>query len=290
MDYPKNACRLCLKLTGEENLTPLFKNYGDAENVPFEWRRMFSFIYDIQGLPDKICNNGKAQAEWILNFNRQCYENDAILRFNRIKIVQPEFPEQDKANIPSSDQFHGTQVCEYEAKDFEKYEDDKIQQIVTEEADPEIIDTGNSYSNDQENIAEESIAFFQGDESKTFEEIDYSNKELDNYDESAISRESSTTKSSYICPICGKYFMAHSSMNRHRKKHDNPKPFKCIFPGCERKFSGKKMRDDHMKTIHEKYTYKCPACNHKRKYRVDVVKHILKLHKGSGLQPIELKS
>ena len=68
MDIIKRSCRLCLKLTSDVNLTPLFDyHYENAENVALKWRRMFSFIYNIEGLPDKICNNCKAQAEWILN-------------------------------------------------------------------------------------------------------------------------------------------------------------------------------------------------------------------------------
>ena len=310
MDFTENSCRLCLNLTSEDNLSPLFENCGKAEDSTLEWRRMFSFIYDIQRLPDKICNNCKAQAEWMLNFHRQCYDNDLILRLNQMKIVDPEFSEQDnglsntnESYIPSSDQFCGTEVYEYNTKDFEKHED-QILQIIMEEEDPEIIDPGNNNSNEQENIAEESITFFQGDESKTFEEkdqlnddhkMDYSNqdasnKQINNNEGSAMSGGSSPPKSGYTCPICGKSFKHSSNMIVHRKKHGNPKPFDCTIPGCNKKFSNKMNRNDHIKTIHERCTYKCPACNHKQKYRVDVAKHINKLHRGSDLQPIELKS
>ena len=308
MDFTKNSCRLCLKLTSREDMTPLFDNHGNGENVACEWRRMFSFIYDIQGLPDKICNNCKAQAEWILNFHKQCYDNDAILRFNRMNIVQLEVAEIDNINSMSntydaSDQFHGTQVYEND-KDFEKYEEGQIQQIFMEEEDLEIFEAVNN-SNEQENFVEETNIFFQGEDEKTCEDkdqlnykdlkIDYSNedvsnKELDNYDGSAISGGSIINKSCYNCPICGKSFSQSYNMNVHRKKHENPKPFECTIPGCDRKFSGRIMRDDHIKTIHEKYVYKCPACNFKQKYRVDVVRHIRKAHKGTYLKPVEFKS
>ena len=123
MDPIRNSCRcrLCLKLTNENNLTPLFDDYKYefGENVAMEWRRMFSFIYNIQGLPDKICNNCKAQAEWILTFQRQCYENDASLRFNhQIKTVEHEFLKQQDAlsniydNEASNNKFHETQKCQ----------------------------------------------------------------------------------------------------------------------------------------------------------------------------------
>ena len=105
-----------------------------------------------------------------------------------------------------------------------------------------------------------------------------------------MSGESSTIKSGYKCSICGKSFTTTSSMNRHRMKHENPKPIECTFSGCDKKFSRKETRDDHIKTIHERCTYKCPACNYKQKYRVDVAKHINKLHRGSHLLPTELKS
>ena len=309
MDCIKNSCRLCLKLTSGEDVTPLFDYHGNGENVGWEWRRMFSFIYDIQGLPDKICNNCKAQAEWMLNFHRQCYDNDAILRFNRMKMVQLEIPEIDNINSLSntneaSYQFHGIQVFENDTEDFEKCEDDEIQQIFMKEEDSEIFETDIN-SKGQENFAEESNIFFQEeDELKTREhkdslnygdlKMDYasqdaSNKELDNYEGSAISGESTINKSCHNCPICGKSFRQYYNMNVHRK-HENPKPFDCTFPGCNRKFSGKKMRDDHIKTIHEGCVYKCPSCNYKQKYRVEVVRHIRKAHKGSYLKPVEFKS
>ena len=127
MDYPKNLCRLCLNLSCEGDLTPLFENYANEENVALEWRRIFSFIYNIEGLPDKICNNCKGQAEWILNFHKQCYDNDAILRLNQMKKTQLKFSDSDcqdtflidyKANNRSSDEIHEVNQ-EYDTKDFE---------------------------------------------------------------------------------------------------------------------------------------------------------------------------
>ena len=79
-------------------------------------------------------------------------------------------------------------------------------------------------------------------------------------------------------------------MNAHRKKHGNPKPFTCTFLGCYKKFSGKQMRDAHIKTVHEKRIYKCPACDCTLKYKQDVAKHIRMVHRGSSLQPIELEA
>ena len=66
------------------------------------------------------------QYKWILNFHRQCYENDAILRLNQINI---EFHEQqdintssniyDKENSLNYGQIHETsQEFEYDTENF----------------------------------------------------------------------------------------------------------------------------------------------------------------------------
>ena len=77
-------------------------------------------------------------------------------------------------------------------------------------------------------------------------------------------------------------------MEQHQKKHENPKPFECSFPGCDKKFASKQTKDDHIKSIHEGYVYKCPICPHIEQYRSNFTRHIRKVHSGiSGLQPIE---
>ena len=309
MDNIKKSCRLCLKLTSEVNLTPIFENYG-YENVAMEWRRMFSFIYNIQGLPDKICSNCKAQAEWILNFHRQCYENDAILRMNQIKI---EYHEQqnihtssniyDKENSLDNGQIHETpQEFEYDTENFEKYD----HQMSMEYSNETFVEEMPSNSEEQESLIEETVEAMQSeDETNIFE--DQSKEESDHdqmantiqeiaytelTDEADIPERSLSIQSGSTtnCPICGKSFANTSNMNAHRKKHENPKPFACTFSGCDKKFSEKRMRDAHIKTIHEKRIYKCPACNYEAKYRHIVAKHILKEHRGTRLRPLELET
>ena len=307
MDSFRNSCRFCLKLTSEVNLTPLFENYGfeSGKNVVFEWHRMFSFIYDTQGLPDKICSNCKAQAEWILNFQRQCYESDAILRMNQIKFKELEIPEHYKniyeddnnEDTIGNDQLQAAQEYGYDIQECEKYEDDQMTMEYTNEIFPE---TDNISSNEQEHL-DPVDKFFQSQENYILQDATEFKEKLNPIMENIINEKVSqkdanigileTSKSSnYNCPICGKPFAYASSLNRHRKKHENPKPFACTFSECDKKFSEKQMRDAHIKTVHEKRTYKCPACKCKAKYRRTVALHILKEHPGSRLQPLELET
>ena len=311
MDSFRNSCRLCLKITSGVNLTPLFENYGyEHEDVAMEWRRMFSFIYNIQGLPDKICNNCKAQAEWILNFHRQCYENDAILRMNQIKT---EFHDEqdinalsyiyDKANILEHCQFNETpQEFECDNDDSEKYEDEMPMEDSNETFAEEIpfnLLEQNNFSEETCKIMSDNTKIFEENRSKEeaeHEQMENSTQDL-SYIESTVTdndtkprRSITQSGSGHICLICGKSFANTSSLNVHRKKHDNPKPFTCTFSGCDKKFS-KEMRDFHIKSVHEKRTYKCPLCNHIQKYKHDVAKHIRKMHSSrSGLQPVELEA
>ena len=308
MDSFRNSCRFCLKLTSEVNLTPLFENYGfeSGKNMVFEWHRMFSFIYDIQGLPDKICSNCKAQAEWILNFQRQCYESDAILRMNQIEFKELEIPEHYK-NIYEDDNNEGTigndqlqaaQEYGYDIQECEKYEDDQMTMEYTNEILPE---ADNISLNDQAHLVPveaDDDKFFQSQENYILQDATELKEKLNPIMEDTINEKVShieanigileTYKSSnYNCPICGKPFAHASSMNVHKKKHENPKPFACTFSGCNKKFAEKRMRDAHIKTIHEKRTYKCPACNYEAKNRHNVAKHIFKEHHGIRLQPLE---
>ena len=111
-----------------------------------------------------------------------------------------------------------------------------------------------------------------------------------NNNDSDISEKWPTTESSsrYGCTICGKVYSSRPSMYRHRKKHENPKPYECTVTTCNKKFSNKTNRDDHVSIIHEKRIYTCPACDCQSKYRRMVVQHIHKVHGGThGLQPID---
>ena len=311
MDTVKNTCRLCLKITSDESLTPLFDVYGYEfrENVAMEWRRMFSFIYNIQGLPDKICGNCKTQAEWILNFHRQCYDNDAILRLKQMKTKDLELPEQyfntyqDEENGLDND---GQMLeLEYNPEVFDENEDqmtiDDSKNIFIEEIPSNLVEQEHFVeATDYETIQSKDETKICKDQSKEeheqHDQMDYSTESISSYDNSKDSdhsvmpgRSSVIKSSGYNCPICGKSFANTSSLNVHRTKHGNPKPFVCTFLGCEKKYSKKVTRDDHIKSIHENITYKCPACNHTRKYRCDIAKHICKDHRGTGLQPIELE-
>ena len=300
MDFTtRNSCRLCLKLTSEENLTPLFESYGKVQDAALEWRRIFSFIYNIQGLPDKICNNCKAQTEWILNFHNECYENDVILRLNQIKKSQIEFSERQdtitsisyEENNLSSDQIHEAKQ-EYDTitNDFAQYGDE---QMVVEEGIFVVEENDLNFMEQEYIIVEPSKIIQSDDESKEKSyEIDHS-KNMDiipiETSDTCIAGKSSLTKAKarYNCPICKKSFTKSSNKYRHQKKHENPKPFECIIAGCNKKFSNKKSKDDHIKTIHEGCTYKCPVCSHIEKYRVNVANHIRNFHSGSHGLPIE---
>jgi hypothetical protein len=80
-------CRLCLKEFPATELLPLFQESGVASYksaIP-DWKRSFAYIYEIEGLPDKICTLCKSQIDFMLVWQKQIYENDCLLRFEYMK-------------------------------------------------------------------------------------------------------------------------------------------------------------------------------------------------------------
>ena len=299
MESINDCCRLCLKLTRAEYLTPLFKNNGSEESIALEWSRLLSFIYNIQGLPDKICSNCKAQAEWFLNFQRQCYDNDAILRLNQMKTMELEVHEQQDIKTLSNiyqevennldnngRQMQEGKEFECDPGAFEEYEDqitiNHSKELLIEENPADFLEqellvegTGNKIMQSKSEV--KILEYHLEEEPEQHDKMDYSTEDAPSY------------MNSNNCPICEKSFTNKYNMDTHRKKHENPKPFKCTFSGCEKKFATKERRNDHIKTIHENRIYRCPACNHTGRYRCNIANHIRMEHRGSGIQPLELE-
>ena len=79
----ENLCRFCLKFTSETEQVSLFDDCEEKDYI--NWRRIFSFVFHCDGLPDQICRSCKSQVAWIGEFYRTVFENDRALRNELIK-------------------------------------------------------------------------------------------------------------------------------------------------------------------------------------------------------------
>ncbi|KAI9287735.1 hypothetical protein BC943DRAFT_258425, partial [Umbelopsis sp. AD052] len=51
----------------------------------------------------------------------------------------------------------------------------------------------------------------------------------------------------YACPYCQKAFSRPSSLRIHTYSHTGEKPFQCLHPGCDRKFSVQSNMRRHLR-------------------------------------------
>lgn len=63
------------------------------------------------------------------------------------------------------------------------------------------------------------------------------------------------------CIICSKFFANVSDLKLHGRSHTNDRPYRCTFPGCQKKFRVNSHLSAHMDTHNTHKNYKCPSCN-----------------------------
>ncbi|XP_075117057.1 uncharacterized protein LOC142185529 [Leptodactylus fuscus] len=81
----------------------------------------------------------------------------------------------------------------------------------------------------------------------------------------------------FQCPECGKFFISHSKLMRHRIMHTGEKPFSC--PECEKCFKGRRHLLDHLKIHSGEKAHSCPQCDKRFSYKSNLIIH-LRSHTG----------
>ena len=80
--------------------------------------------------------------------------------------------------------------------------------------------------------------------------------------EHGIHFKDSSPKKSNICKYCNKPFSTLGNMRNHIMTiHQNYRPFKCTYPGCNKKYSIESRFQVHMRTHIGKKPFVCQICS-----------------------------
>ena len=108
------------------------------------------------------------------------------------------------------------------------------------------------------------------------EEIEYKNSNIN---------DKESKKKNNICDICYKSFSTLGNMRNHKMTiHENYRPFKCTFPGCNKKYSIENRYQVHMRTHLGVKPFICQICSKSFNEKGNLKTH-LKFH--SELRPFK---
>ena len=93
------------------------------------------------------------------------------------------------------------------------------------------------------------------------------------------------TDDSFICGVNGCNFKTKTRilLKQHKLIHTDSKPFVCKIDNCDFKTKRKEYLKRHEKSHIETELFKCKECNHKTKYKENLIKHILTVHSDERL-------
>ena len=307
-----NICRFCLKTTDDGDLVTLFDGGFEDEGLVTDWRRIFSFVFQFEGIPRKICTFCKSQVNWILGYQRQVFENDCYLRreitveetMNKCYLaecleaplanmmnyadltlgaddVSQSHIESMAAMLPNDDGQSANLLDEY--KDYGHYEFDKMEQKAA-------ADNSTIIAQEQENFNDHHEADVKNNKQEQ-QENRKTSVHIDQFMATTEDRSLNLDgRLSFKCSICEKLYKNKGDLTTHRKIHDENfiSDLKC--EKCGKMFASKSKRNVHIKAVHQGYTYQCPICNLKQKYKSNVIRHIKLRHPGIKASPKEVLS
>jgi hypothetical protein len=299
-------------LASSSELIPLFVQTYNAEDG--DWKRIANFVYPDDGVPGSICSTCYTQLNWISAYQKQIYENDCYLR--SLAAKKSDLHTEDDLNIElqedeivqdyspgigtmNTQQFYDDAIAKNPDKPSILY----IQPIDNKET-GEVIQ---SFEADIEN-SKSVIVGEQDIDGPEMESMDFETNNEDTNEKVGTTSDKQDSSSKGVwrggktentkpringdkfeC-FCGKKFTWKISLQRHQKTHDDSFTDSLKCSTCEKKFSTKEFRDDHVKTVHQGYYYECPLCHKTNSYKKDLANHIKKEHPGEVVKPLECKN
>jgi hypothetical protein len=321
MEICANICRFCLKSAPASELIPLFAPSYDTDGG--DWKRIANFIYPAKGVPDSICSTCYVQTNWILAYQRQIYENDCHLRAIASRS-ESKLAAEDQEDFLDGDELMVTN----QKKDFsEMYNtgaaietpDGNYAQIVNPEYDNsemEVVasDIGQDISDlqdeqsmfhalvvpDTKDLQNDEIADLEETKTETTQNTTNNQPKYDNgsnrpthqtkvHKQVKKIKHKITDKNEKFSCFCGKIFTQKGNLKRHKRTHDDFFADLLECSTCAKKFVTKEVRDEHVKTVHQGFYYKCPLCPQNSKFKRSINRHIKTKHPGETAKPLELQ-
>ena len=81
-----------------------------------------------------------------------------------------------------------------------------------------------------------------------------------------------------VCDICGAAFTDKSTLQRHKRVHDNSRPFACKFDGCTLRFKKEVTRNGHYKQHFTTGKFECNICGYVFRHKHHLLRHEKGVH------------
>jgi len=93
-----------------------------------------------------------------------------------------------------------------------------------------------------------------------------------------ISHGEEQNGSAYVCNQCGKYYMNHAGLYKHRKSVHMGITYPC--DECNYTAREKGSLHKHIRSVHEGVKYPCDQCNYTASEQSNLYKHVRAVHEG----------
>ncbi|CAG7721648.1 unnamed protein product [Allacma fusca] len=93
----------------------------------------------------------------------------------------------------------------------------------------------------------------------------------------------------YVCEVCTLSFSTTSAIARHRRSHNQEKPYICTHPKCSKMYADKKRLKEHLMAHKNQKPFQCSFCKYSTNRNDNLRTHIRRNHTDSK-PPLDLNS
>lgn len=206
--------------------------------------------------PDQICNDCLSQLKVACEFKHKCETSDSFLKNINFERNLQIFDDADDRTI---DDFIDTNL----------FDQDYI-------LDPD-------YMNDPtEDGLEPDIDSLDSKALLVDTKVDSKSCQVDFHIQQTEKRKISRNQTRFMkCSSCSETFSGPSRLMQHAiNVHQDNKPFKCIYPGCEKSYQNPKALKVHQKFHDTVKPFKCEECNAGYHVKANLLAHVRTSHTG----------